>query len=163
MNGYDGIYSCYILRVVLSTSIIVSTMATYSSSFSIRFSYFALSVLLIPVVGCDRFSVQKQLEKYVADQIESSPLPRKITDQQTLIEVRAGELELIQVITIKGPKGQLKENRDQIEQDVKTELQKKKNQIKNLIDFKIVMTFKYLHEPSKEVLHEFQIKPWSDL
>lgn len=115
------------------------------------------------LLGCDRFSVQKQLEQYVEQQKANSPLPRKMSERQTLIDIRAGEKELIQVFTIKGPKGKLKESLDEIKQEVRTELQKKKNQIQNLITYKIVMTFKYLHEPSKEVLFEFQFKPWTDL
>lgn len=125
---------------------------------------FLLCVGLVVILGgCDRLSVQKQLEKYVADQKENSPLPRRISDRQTLVDIQAGDKELIQVFKVKGSKKKIRESTDELEQDVLVELRKKKAQIENLIQFKIVMTFKFLHNASGELLHEFQVKPWQDL
>lgn len=113
--------------------------------------------------GCNQFSVQKQLEKYAEQQRQAKKIPRKITDILTLIDIQTGEKELIQVFTIKGPIEKIKKKIDELELNVLAELKKNKLQIKDLIAYKIVMTFKYLHAASKEVIHEFQVKPWSDL
>ena len=127
-----------------------------------KFSLWLLALIVL-VSGCERFSVQKQLEKYVAEQKENSPLPRKITDKVTLIDIQAGEKELIQIYKIKGNKQKIKESTDELEQQIKTELHRRKNNIQNLIEYQIVMTFVYKHQKSEEELHRFQVKPWEDL
>lgn len=119
--------------------------------------------LLFFLGGCEQFSVQKQLEKYVEQQKKESPLPRKMSDRQTLVDIRAGDMELIQVFTIRGPKKQIQDNADQIRQEALTQLKKMKAQISNLIKYRIVMTFKYLHEPTRDVVFEFKVKPWEEL
>ena len=98
-----------------------------------KFSLWLLALIVL-VSGCERFSVQKQLEKYVAEQKENSPLPRKITDKVTLIDIQAGEKELIQIYKIKGNKQKIKESTDELEQQIKTELHRRKNNIQNLIE-----------------------------
>ncbi|MEC9093444.1 MAG: hypothetical protein VX438_12100 [Planctomycetota bacterium] len=113
--------------------------------------------------GCQQFSVQSQLEKYAEQQREDKKIPRKITNTLTLIDIQTGDKELIQIFTIKGPKGKIHKKIENLESDILTELKKNKSQIKQLSDYKIMMTFKYLHDPSNEVLHVFQVKPWSDL
>lgn len=115
------------------------------------------------LLGCSQFSVQQQLEKYAEQQRQARKIPRKITDILTLIDIQAGENELIQVFTIKGPIGKIKQKKDELELNVLAELKKNKAQIKDLIAYKVVMTFKYLHAASKEEIHVFQVKPWNDL
>lgn len=122
-----------------------------------------LGLLLLMESGCDRFSVQKQLEKYVADQLKEHPLPRRINSQLTLIDIQVGEKELIQTFKIKGSKAKIQGSVDELEQQVKEELRQKKAKIQNFIKYKIVMKFKYLQQQSEELLHEFQVNPWEDL
>ena len=127
---------------------------------------FLLSVFLFSCPfysGCGRFSVQQQLENYAAQQKQEKKVPRKISDNQMLIDITTGERELIQVFTVKGPLQKIRGQLPELEKNVLTQLKKNKQQIQNLVDYKIVMTFRYLHEPTRELIHEFKVKPWSDL
>lgn len=123
----------------------------------------SLSLLLVGTSGCQRFSVQYQLEKHVEQLKAEQSLPRKITEQLTLIDIQAGDREMIQVFKVKGPLKRLKKKADELETQALVEMRKNKGRIQNLIDYKIVMTFRYLHDPSEEVVHTFQVEPWNDL
>lgn len=113
--------------------------------------------------GCDSISPQTQLEKWIAEQKEEKKLPYVIDDKLKLIDIRNGDLELIQVFEIKGFGGEMPDdNKVELREKVIKELVAKKDQIKNLIDFGIVMTFRY-QNPSGKELYDFQINPAKDL
>lgn len=122
-----------------------------------------LGLLLTAVAGCDRFSVQKQLEQYVADQKANGSLPRRISDRLTLVDIQAGDHELIQIFDVKGPREEIEKKRDEMKSQLLTELKRNQASIQNLIQYQVVMTFRYRHAASGEVLHEFQVEPWKDL
>lgn len=114
-------------------------------------------------VGCDSISPQVQLEKWIEEQKEQKRLPHVIDKNLKLIDIRSGEMKLIQVFEIKGFGGEMPdEAKVEIRQRVVQELIAKKDQIKSLIDFGIVMTFKY-QNPSQKELYEFEIDPGKDL
>ena len=113
--------------------------------------------------GCDSINPQVQLEKWIEQQKEQQRLPHVIDKNLKLIDIRSGEMKLIQVFEIKGLGGEMPdEKKVEIRDRVVEELIAKKDQIKSLIDFGIVMTFKY-QNPSKKELYEFEIDPGKDL
>ena len=125
--------------------------------------FLLLTCIVCCLAGCDSISPQIQLEKWIEEQKEQKRLPYVIDDNVKLIDIRSGELELIQVFEIKGLGGEMpEEKKAEIRAKVIKELLAKKDQIKNLIDFGIVMTFIY-QNPGKKELYEFQIDPGKEL
>ena len=122
-----------------------------------------LSLVVLCVAGCDALGPQTQLEKWVETQKANQKLPKKIGDAQELIDIRAGEMELIQVIRLKNAgKSISDQQKEAIQKQVLREGQKKKNQVEDLINFKVLMTFQYQNKDG-EMLHEVLIRPWEDL